>query len=210
MPSEPHSVLINDAEQLIEQLRALSELETTLSEHDNRIIRYMRLEALRAIGHVELQRIISLRSAHFLDQDHRPFRLKTENLNDGDDHDRLTKAVGWMCEAEEVLPTTQLYCDLAESYMLLGEFRRAGGYARHATLQRDKLERAFYLASESYFLSYLHEGAEDSLRFAQKYAESYLTPTLPEFISLQSELRSLEKRRPPNDLSGAAKAAGAI
>jgi hypothetical protein len=90
-----------------------------------------------------------------------------------------------MNEAEEVLPASALYCDLAEAHLLLGRLEVAGGYARHATLQKDQpSERAFYLASESYLL----EGTERSRAYAQKYAAEFSTPTSPEFIALRKEL----------------------
>lgn len=183
LPQERINLLIGDAEKLIGDLKELS----SLSEHEQRIVQYIYQEALRAIGHVEVLRVICGPGARLYDPDHRPTRLRTEDRLEPDDEKRLQQAIKWMKEAEGILPTSMLYCDLSEAHLLLKQFAVAGGYARHATLQKDEQnERAFYLAAESYLL----ENKDPSRAFAERYAAEFISPTLPEFIALRKELQN--------------------
>ena len=181
LPQERIDLLINDANRLVGDLERLSD-KFELSEHEQRVRQYIRQEALRAIGHVEVFRLAQgPAGAYLYDREHRPRKVPP----DSDDSKRLYRAIAFMKEAEEVLPTPALYCDIAEAYLLLKEFNHASGYARHATLQNDTNERAFYLASESYLL----EGSDSSLAFAKKYAAQFSTPKSSEFIALRKELQ---------------------
>jgi hypothetical protein len=183
LPQQRIQLLIGDAERLVADIKQLAE-QRALSERQQRTVQYVQLETLRAIGHVELLRIISGPAAHLYDKDHRPVGLRKEGL-DTNERERLEQAIKWMSQAEQVLPTSTLYCDLAEANLLLKQFAVAGGYARHATLEKDRQsERAFYLAAESYLL----EDTDDSRAVAKKYAQQFSTPTLPEFVALRKEL----------------------
>ncbi len=175
-------VLINDAKRLVEDIQRLSDV-LKLSEHEQRVREYIKQQALRAIGHVEVLRLVrGPAGAHLYDQDHRPMK---DQRPSSDDRQRLEDAIEWMNEAAGVPPTQTLYCDLAYAYLLLKQFEIASGYARHATLQNDSTERAFYLAFESYLL----EGTEYSRTFAKKYAAQFKTPKSPEFLALREELQ---------------------
>ena len=181
LPQERSDLILNDAKRLVGDLRRLSDA-FRLSEHEQRVKQYISGEALRAIGHVEVLRLVrGPAGAYLYDQDHRPIRNQLPSI---DDRKRLEQAIEWMNEAGEVLPTPTLYRDLADAHLLLKKFAIAGGYARHATLQNDPTERAFYLASESYLL----EGSESSRAFALKYAAQCSTPKSPELIALRREL----------------------
>jgi tetratricopeptide (TPR) repeat protein len=185
LPKERIDLLIsgsNGGEKLIEDLKRLPE-KSQLSDHEQRIVQYIHLEVLRAIGHVEVLRAISGLPTDFYDKNRRPVSLRTGGLADAERR-RLEQAIEWMKEAEEVLPTPTLYCDLAEANLLLRNFKVAGGWARHATLENQPMERAFYLASESYLL----ENTKDSHALAVQYASRFDQPTLPEFIALREEL----------------------
>lgn len=184
LPTARIGLLIGDAERLIEDLKELRRVPT-LSEREERVAHYMYQETLRAIGHVEVLRVVTGPAEHLYDENHRPLGLKTEELPN-EDRERLQNAIQWMQEAEEVLPTSTLYCDLAEAHLLLKKFEAAGGYARHATLDKENPnERAFYLAAESYLL----ENTPTSRVFAQTYASQFKTAALPEFIALRAELQ---------------------
>lgn len=186
LPVNRASFLIDDGRRLISDLKSLS----NLSENDRRVFRYLYLEAVRAIGHVEVFRVTHGASAAYLydEQSHRPIYLKTKTLG-ASDRERLQEAIEWMKEAEAVLPTTAIYCDLAEAHLLLGQFTLASGYARHATLQEQPPERAFYLAAESCWL----QDSGDSRILAGKYVAQCVNPRSPEMIALSKELQVLEE-----------------
>jgi len=165
-------------------VQALSRISDTikLSEHEQRVRQYIKQEALRAIGHVEVFRLVrGPAGAQLYDQDHRPDTNKSLGV---DDRKRLIQATEWLVEAARVLPTPTLYCDLADACLLLKDFKLASEYARHATLRNDVAERALYLASESCLL----EGSERYRAFAMKYAAQCRTPQFPEFIALRKQL----------------------
>ncbi|HEX4773303.1 MAG TPA: tetratricopeptide repeat protein [Bryobacteraceae bacterium] len=184
LPKGRIELLIGDAERLVEDLKELRRTPA-LSEREKRVAHYMHQETLRAIGHVEVLRVVTGPAEHLYDENHRPVGLKTKQLPN-EDQERLQKAIEWMQEAEDVLPTSTLYCDLAEAHLLLKKFEAAGGYARHATLEKEHpSERAFYLAAESYLM----QGTPTSHAFAQTYASQFPAPTLPEFIALRAELQ---------------------
>jgi hypothetical protein len=182
LPPERAKLLIDDGEKLI------SELEVTrgqkISARDLRLANYMYIEAVRAIGHVELLRVITGEAAD-LYQDGRPTGLK-HRIVSNNARDSLRRAITWMLTSEQLAPTCNLFCDLAEAYLLRKEFTEAQGYARHATLESNgSNERAYYIASECFFL----EGSESSKAMAKKYAGKYKeTVTLDEFKSLREEL----------------------
>jgi hypothetical protein len=182
-PPERAKLVIDDAEQLVKDLRSV-ESQTTMSSHDRRLVRYMYIEALRAIGHVELLRTKN-GSARRLYEGQRPIGLANGALTDDESRD-LRRAVSWMLTCEQLAPDCNLYCDLAESYLLLKEFGLAEGYARHATLKRKPAdERAYYLAVESFFL----QQTEASRLLARKYAnEFHGAVTLEEFKSVRTAL----------------------
>ena len=88
LPSARAKLLIDDAERLVEDLRVLSS-QTSISAHDRRLARYMYVEALRSIGHVELLRMITGPAGRFY-QDQRPIGLKSGSLTEDESKD-LTK-----------------------------------------------------------------------------------------------------------------------
>jgi hypothetical protein len=183
LPSERAKLLIDDAERLVEELRILADQLST-SAHDRRLAKYMYIEALRAIGHVELLRTRTGPAAR-LYQAQRPTGLKDGSLTE-DETRGLRRAISWMLTCEQLAPGCDLYCDLAESYLLLKEFVAAQGYARHATLKRSPdSERAYYLATESFFL----QQTDASRVLAKKYAEDFKgTVKLEEFKSVRGDL----------------------
>ena len=91
-----------------------------------------------------------------------------------------------MQACELLSPNGELFCDLAESYLLLKDFGKAQGYARHATLEsKPDHERAYYLATEAFYL----EGTPASEIRARKYAECFEgVVTMEEFKSLRKQL----------------------
>jgi hypothetical protein len=178
----------------------------------------MRAQAIRAAGHVELQNAIQNAPDGFYDKDHRPTVDVHLDLNV---IQKLGISIGWMRKAEEWSPTTALYCDIAESYLLCGNFVGAQAYARHATLQArpstnslsratapslsaqsqaamaspdPDTERAFYLASESWVLP-------GDKAMALKYAQRYTAPVLlDEFKALRAAL-GMDRQNPPSTTS---------
>ena len=123
--------LVNDAEALVNDLEALKPKPLSCV-HDCRMARYMHARARRAAGHIELQNAIQNAPDGFYDQDHRPTSGVSLNSNV---IQKLEISIGWMRKAEDWSPTTALYCNIAESYLLCGNFVGAQAYARHATLQ---------------------------------------------------------------------------
>lgn len=165
----------------------------------------MRGEAQRRAGHVALRRAIQGAASRFYDPTtNRPTGLLSSALEESDPLDKavidsLNLSIGWMRECEEFSPSCELFCDIAESYLLLKKFPGAQAYGRHATLQAspsDKApseicttfghdpsyERAFYLAAESYMLV-------GNKALARKYAERFLgTVSLDEFKALRDQI----------------------
>ncbi len=183
LPLSRAKLLIDDAEKLVEELDFIRRKADT-SAHDRRLAKYMYIETLRAIGHVELLRVITGAAAS-LYHDKRPTGLKDTTLNK-DGSDGLRQAVDWMLACERLAPSCDLFCDLAEAYLLLKDFTKAQGYARHATLEsKPNHERAYYIATESFFL----ENTDTSKTLAKKYAGDFKgTVTLDEFKSVRAEL----------------------
>jgi hypothetical protein len=204
LPDERATLLINDAVNLVKDLEQVC-VKPNLSLHDCRMAKYMHLEALRATGRVELRRAIQGTASRFYDPDtNRPTGLLTDALDEESPIDKavidnLQRSIQWMRECEEISPGCGLYCDIAESYLLLKRFPGAQAYGRHATLRASPStnspaeicadlgddpdhERAFYLAAESYALA-----GNDSL--AKKYAERFPGKvTLDEFKALRTKL----------------------
>ena len=204
LPIPRAKLLIDDAERLVTDLAEICEREH-ISVHDCKIARYMHVETLRAIGHVELRRAIQGPAGRFYDPDtNRPTGLLTDELNknvpdDRETIDRLERSIAWMRECEELAPSSGLFCDIAESNLLLKNFGVAQAYARHATLgtiastkapsevcekwaNDPNNERAFYLAAESFLL-----GKKECL--ARKYAQSFPgAAKLDEFKALRAQL----------------------
>jgi hypothetical protein len=183
LPQSRAKLLIDDAEKLVDELNVVCG-QGTNSAHDQRMANYMYIEALRAIGHVELLRVIT-GSASSLYQDKRPTGLKNATLNE-DGSARLQRAIGWMLTCEQLTPSYDLYCDLAEAYLLHKDFAAAAGYARHATLESNPYyERGYYIATESFFL----QNTEASKALAKKYAADFKgTVKLDEFKSVRADL----------------------
>jgi hypothetical protein len=163
-----------------------------ISARDQRIAQYMYIESLRAIGHVELLRVITDAGPAFY-QNNRPIGLKTGDVSP-EARQSLLRATDWMLICEQSAPNYDLYCDLAEAYLLLKDFPAAQGYARHATLQKlsdtqsfADYERAYYLATESFYL----QGTDASKALAVKYSSdfrAYAPITLDEFKSVCADL----------------------
>jgi hypothetical protein len=216
LPECRADMLIADAKLLLTDLEKLLQDES-LQPHNREIAKYMHTEALRAFGHVELRRAIKGPAARFFDKEtNRPTGLLKDQLNpnDEDDNDcieRLKQAIDRMHECEQISPSCGLFCDLAESHLLLKNFELAQAYGRHSTLQASPsantasricadlaadpdYERAFYVAAESFLL------ADNDLR-AKDYAERFPgTPKLEEFKALLAYLRtpqSSEAKTPP-------------
>jgi tetratricopeptide (TPR) repeat protein len=183
LPRSRAKLLIDDAEKLIKELGSLRQQEN-LSPQDHRLVNYMYLEALRAIGHVEMLRIITGPAA-IMYRENRPTGLKDATLSK-EGSEGLRRAIEWMLTCEKVAPSCDLFCDLAEAYLLLKEFTLAEGYARHATLESNPYyERAYYIATESFFL----QNTDNSKALAKKYAEDFKgTVKLAEFKSVRADL----------------------
>jgi predicted Zn-dependent protease len=182
LPESRATELIQDAEALIPDLHQ-SWNNTRSSPHDDRLFRYMYIEALRSLGHVKLLHAIT-RHATDAYSGGRPIQSNLGGLNEMAKVE-LEFAIRRLEECKELGPNCRLYCDLAEAYLLLGTLSSAQAYARHATLQSDSNEYAYYIAAESYFL----EGTTESIATASKYANSFAGPvTLEEFASLRRDL----------------------
>jgi hypothetical protein len=185
LPQSRADLLIDDAERLIPELDSIR--RQTITPADQRVASYMYIEALRAAGHIELLFVISTAAAR-LYQDKRPTGLKDSDLDAGGVN-RLCRAITFMRTCEDLAPGAALFCDLAEAYLLLKDFTRAQGYARHATLESKPddscYERAYYIATESFFL----QNASTSRGLAKKYAMEFKgTVKLDEFKSVRAEL----------------------
>jgi len=174
---------IDDANKLFADLEKLRQ-DASIAAGDQRVIRYLYTEALRSIGHVELMRVIN-GPAVGLYQNGRPTLLLQKPLNQ-EGVNLLNAAVGWMLACEQLSPSCDLYCDLAESYLLLSRFDLAGAYGRHAVLGSSPgKERAYYLVSESFFL----QNTEGSIVLAKAYAKSFEGKvTLESFHTLRAVL----------------------
>jgi hypothetical protein len=194
-------MLIDDAKQLLIDLEKVLENEL-IPANSSEIARYMHTEALRAVGHVELRRAIRGAASRFYDTEtNRPTGLLSDQLNPNNPEDRqciesLRFAISRMEECEQISPSCGLFCDLAESFLILKNFEGAQAYARHATLQASPsantalqvcanlatdpdYERAFYLAAESFLLA-------KNEPLAKKYAERFPgTAKLDEFKALR-------------------------
>ncbi|MCU1284073.1 MAG: hypothetical protein JWO13_423 [Acidobacteriales bacterium] len=184
LPKSRLELLINDAENLVKDLNDVCESST--SAHDHRLARYMYIETLRSISHIELLRVIT-GVARDLYHDHRPVGLLNATLIE-EGATLLERAIkSWMLTCEQLAPSCGLYCDLAEAYLLLSDFGTAQGYARHATLEATQKEdpeneRAYYIATESFFL----QGRKD---VATTYAEAFKgSVTLQQFKSVRTDL----------------------
>jgi hypothetical protein len=200
LPRPRVGLLTGDAVQLIADLKKFLDPTTSqgddgqrsISAHDKRIAQYMYIESLRATGHVELLRVITETGPAFY-QNNRPIGLKTGDVSPKA-RESLLRAADWMVICEQNAPNYDLYCDLAEAYLLLKDFPASQGYARHATLQKISdiqrfadYERAYYLATESYYL----QGTATSKALAVKYSSdfrSHATITLDEFKSVCLDL----------------------
>jgi len=178
-------LIVQDAENLIQELDAVCS-RPLISAHDHRLVRYMYIETLRAAGHIELMRVVHT-SASSLYECKRPIGLRHSSL-DREGSQRLHRAISYMRTCEELSPNSDLYCDMAESYLLLKEFTAAEGYARHAVLESDPpSERAYYIAAESFWL----EDSTRSKELARKYADDFKgTVKLEEFKTLRAELEA--------------------
>ena len=183
MPESRVALIAKDGEELIRDLDALCTQAATFS-HDHRLMRYLYVEALRTFGHIELMCVIH-DGASSLYENKRPIGLRHRDL-DKDSNSHLHHAISYMLTCEQLAPCANLYCDLAESYLLLKEFPSAAGYARHAILEsQPPSERAYYIAAESLLL----ENTDKSLRLARKYANEFPgTVTLEEFQAVRAEL----------------------
>ena len=183
LPDSRAELLINDAGNLVEDLDGLSSRDD-ISAHDRRLARYMYVEALRCTGHVELLRVIT-GPARSLYHDQRPTGLLNGSLNE-QARKLLERAVSRLLTCEQIAPTSGLFGDLAEAYLLLKDFSAAQGYARHATLESGTAnEWAYYLATESFYL----QNDDASRLLAREYAEKFTGPvTLEQFKSVRADL----------------------
>jgi hypothetical protein len=145
----------------------------------------MYTETLRSIGHVELLRVITGPAKTLYDERHRPTRLTNATLNQ-EGLAQLDRAIARLLTCEQLAPSCDLYCDLAEAYLLHSEFGTAEGYARHATLESNPYyERAYYIATESFFL----QNTEPSRILARKYAQAFQGQvTQEQFKSVREDL----------------------
>jgi hypothetical protein len=138
------NLLIDDGEQLVKDL---NDHRGEAQTHDERLAQYMYVEALRALGHVELMRVVT-GPAKDLYRDGRPTGLAETMLND-EGRAMVERAIESMLKCAQMAPSCALYSDLAEAYLLYGDLEAAEGYARHATLRaNNEDERAPYLAAE--------------------------------------------------------------
>jgi hypothetical protein len=186
LPERRIDFLMKDAVSFIpdfisEEENLISETENPLFEQQRHIRQYIYVEGLRAVGHA-----IVLRASRSEKRDDK------QNASPGSNdelpfREELRDAIAWMKEAEQVLPSITLYCDLAQAHLLLREFDKAQVYARDAILQdTEPNEYAIYLAAKSY----LEERTETSLALARKYADRCSNPTYPDLVALRKELES--------------------
>lgn len=182
IPESRVDLIAEDAERLVQDLDALCG-RPGISAHDHRLMRYMYVETLRAAGRISLMRVIH--NARSLYENARPTGLRSDSL-DNDGSARLHRAISYMRTCEDLSPSSELYCDLAESYLLLKEFTVAEGFARHAILDSDPpSERAYYVAAESLWL----QNTPLSKKMARAYLSNFGRPaTLEELKSLEAEM----------------------
>ncbi len=184
LPEERITLLMRDANSFIGDLKSLLKRYPP-DEAQLHIVQYIELEALRVIGHVEVVRAVRMAAGVISGQD-API-IGSREILDKQERERLKQAINWMEQAEQILPTPSLYCDLAQAHILIRDLKSAQSYARDAILQdNDANEYAVYLAVESYWL----EGTKDSLELAKQYAAKYSAPTLPEFKALRAKVLS--------------------
>ncbi len=189
LPRPRADLILSDGVRLRVELESILQKQD-ISPHDLRLARYMYIETLRAIGHIQLLYVVT-GSAASLYLGKRPIGLRTASVDD-ESRKRLQAAISWMRMCEEVAPNCMLFCDLAEAYLLLKDFTKAGGYARHATLEsslhvdeREYCEWAYYLAAETFLL----QNTDESKALAKNYAEGFKGDiTLDEFRSVRAEL----------------------
>ncbi len=209
------AMLIGIGEQLIGSLKELRGKQ--LIARDERIVDFMWVEALRAIGRVELLRVISGSGASLYDEDGRPAGLAKADLQDEGAKARLGRSVEeWMAPCAELAPGRDLFCDIAEACLLLKDFEKAQAYARNATLHASPSstsseapsengepdagnQRAYYLAAESYWIAAESQSPEDTSEaraWARHYAMAYKGEvSLPEFVALRTAMAQEEAAR---------------
>jgi hypothetical protein len=205
LPGDRAELLLSDARELVDELDKMCE-KRNLSTHDRALVKYMLVDALRAGGHVELMNAINRDAQQLYDADGRPSHLIDEELRQtpsGQTRKDLARAIEWMRLCEQYAPDAGLYCDIAEASLLLRDFRTAQAYARHATLQASpttqsaaevsrqfqndpNYERAFYLATESFYL-------DGKKSVAQKYLDQFgRAPTMDAFKALSVAMQQLK------------------
>ncbi len=177
-PDDRAELIISDGRQVAGELEKL--LASTTTARDQRLASYFYAEAVRALGHIQLMRVktgVGLGLYH-------DGRLANKNLSD-EGKAVLKEALGNLQACDRTTANCSVYADLAEAHLLLGDYGRAQGYARHATLGSPADERAFFLAAESSLL----QDTADSKEVARKYAEGYTGPVrLDEFKALRKHL----------------------
>jgi len=215
LPDDRAELLLSDVQKLVYELAELGK-ERDLSTHDRALVKYMFVDALRTGGHVELMNAINRGARQLYDDDGRPSHLMDEKLMQipaEQTRKNLARAIDWMRLCEEYAPDTGLYCDIAEAALLLRDFRTAQAYARHATLQASpttqsaaevsrqfqndpNYERAFYLATESFYL-------DGKKSVAQKYLDQFgRPPTMDAFTAL-----SVAMQQPKGDTNAQSRSA---
>ena len=193
LPEQRAVMLIEDSKNLICDVEALrASLEN--QPRDRRIAEYIHTEALRARGRL-LLRWYSCTLGAALYVNGRPLKLKRV-----DSGQRLIPEVApsrelvrrmeeaatamKMCE-DQVGGNVELYCDLAEAYLLMAKYKAAEGYARQATLLDNSCERAFYLVSEICYLCATAATMERARSYASAYKGMTTTKT---FAGLKADL----------------------
>jgi len=183
LPPDRADFMVRKGEEIVEALRNTNQPDS-ISAHDRRLVNYLYIEALRAQGHIELMRV-KMGSAGRLYRGGRPLGLMNEQLTDDESQDVMC-AIRRMRECEDLVQDCDLYCDLAESHLLLKQFRQADGYARHATLRKKPdSERAYYLAIESLLLQGNLASRQRAIRYARDFQGDV---TLDEFKYVLAEL----------------------
>jgi hypothetical protein len=188
VPESRVDLIAGDADKLVQDLDSVCS-RSDISARDHRLVRHMYVETLRAAGHIELMRVIHTNASR-LYENARPIGLRSGNL-DNNSCARLRRGISYMRACEELSPSSELYCDLAESYLLLKQFTVAEGYARHAILESDPpSERAYYLAVESLWL----QNTPPSMKMAREYLSDFNGPaTLEELKSLEAEMATTDE-----------------
>jgi hypothetical protein len=180
-PANRADLIVSDGRQLISELDKLR--DTQNSPHDKRVAHYLYSESVRALGHVQLMSARTGPAQHL----YKDGRIVGGPLNDRG-KTLLQDAIRNLAGCDKTASSCTVYCDLAEAYALLGDYARAQGYARHATLagsEEEQIERAFFLAAE---IAILHNTLE-AKDLATKYAAQFAGPVhLDEFKSLRAQL----------------------